>query len=141
MTVMQRAELERLRVGDVAACDHEVTERDIEAFAGFSRDDNALHMDEQFALDRGFAGRVAHGMIALSLISRLIGTQLPGHGSLWMSQQLDFVQPVHAGDHLRASVTVDRISHAARVAVLSTLVVKPESDAVVLRGTAKVRIP
>ncbi len=141
MTVVQRAQVEQLHVGDTAACEHVVTTTDIDRFVALSGDDNSLHMDDAFASELGFPGRVAHGMIALSLISRLIGTQLPGHGSLWMSQELDFVQPVHVGDRLRASVTVDRVSQAARIAVLTTLIIKADTEEIVLRGTAKVRIP
>ena len=93
------------------------------------------------ARDCGFPGRVAHGMLALSTISRLIGTELPGPGSLWVAQDVQFAVPALVGDRLQASVTVQSISRATQLVVLATEVVKAGSGAVVLRGTAKVRIP
>lgn len=128
-------------MGDTASCELAIDEPLIDAFAAFSADVNSLHMDAEFAKQRGFGGRVAHGMIALSAISRLIGTQLPGHGSLWASQELQFAQPVMVGDRLEARVTVERVSAGAQMVVLKTEVINLINQAVVLRGTARVRIP
>jgi acyl dehydratase len=135
------ADIDRIQIGDAARCTFVATEADIDAFAQFSSDDNALHVDEDFARRRGFPARVAHGMVALSAISRLIGTQLPGHGSLWVSQELQFVQPVLADSELAAEVRVTAMSRAAQLVVLETTVTNVATAAPVLRGTAKVRIP
>lgn len=135
------ANIDTIERGDCGSCRMTVTEAHVDAFAKLSLDDNPLHMNEGFARTLGFRGRVAHGMIALGTISRLIGTQLPGHGSLWISQEVEFVTPVFVGDTLEAQVTVEKISVAARLVVLSTQVVNSDTDEVVLRGSAKVRIP
>ena len=86
------------------------------------------------------SGRVAHGMLTLSAISRLIGTQLPGPGSLWMSQETNFAAPVFLNDQIQARVTVKTVSRSAQVVVLQTDAINLQTQAVVLRGTAKVRI-
>lgn len=129
-----------MRVGESASIQMQVTEEMIRAFAAFSGDDNRLHVDGQAARELGFPHPVAHGMIALGMISRLIGTKLPGHGSLWMSQDVRFVQPVFAGDVLTARVTVEKASQAAQVVVLKTEVFRGSPPAAVLTGTAQVRL-
>lgn len=139
--VMQHAEFDSIRIGDSASREFEVTERHVSLFAELSLDNNALHMDEEYARERGFEGRVAHGMIAMSAISQLIGTQLPGHGSLWVSQQNQFAEPVLIGDVLVASVEVERISRATEAVVLKTEVINRDTGRPVLRGKAGVRVP
>ena len=141
MCTVARTEFDQLTVGATAACELQVTRQCVDAFAAWSEDNNPLHMDDAFARECGFEGRVAHGMVALGAISRLIGTQLPGPGALWMSQQVDFVSPVLIGDCLVARVTITQRSQAARVVVLATEVAHKQSGVVVLRGAAKVRIP
>src|ERR1700730_17095742 len=98
MAMMSWADINTIENGATASCQLVVTEQDIETFAKMSQDDNPLHMDAGAAQAFGFPNRVAHGMLALAAISRLIGTRLPGPGSLWLSQQLQFVAPVFAGD-------------------------------------------
>ena len=141
MDTIQWADMARLKVGDTAACEVVVDERSVAAFAELSADDNPLHMDEQVARASGFPKRVAHGMLALSAISRLIGTQLPGPGSLWVSQELKFPTPVFVGDALTAQVTVEQISNAAGLVKLRTEVRNKDSGSLVLTGSAMIKIP
>ena len=114
-------ELANIKVGDTASCEVTIDAQTVDTFASLSHDDNSLHMDDTFARERGFPGRVAHGMLALSTISRLIGTQLPGPGSLWISQELQFTTPVFIGERIEARVTVQSVSQAAQVVVLQTI--------------------
>ena len=141
METIQQADINRIQVGDTASCDFVVDDQAVKAFAALSLDDNALHMDEAVAQDRGFPRRVAHGMLALGGISRLIGTQLPGHGSLWTTQDLRFSTPVFVGDALTARVTVEQVSKGAGTVKLKTEVKNNSTGSVVLSGTALVRIP
>ena len=140
MDTMQWADINRLRVGDTASCDFVASEGSVETFAELSRDDNPLHMNEQVARSYGFPHRVAHGMLALSAISRLIGTQLPGPGSLWVSQEFKFPAAVLVGDHLAAQVTVEQVSLAAGIVRLRTEVRNKNSGVIVLSGSAMVKI-
>ena len=140
MSLTTDAEIDRINVGDTATCEWTVTAEQVDAFARFSLDTNPLHMSDDFAREGGFSGRVAHGMLTLSAISRLIGTQLPGPGSLWMSQETNFAAPVFLNDQIQARVTVKTVSRSAQVVVLQTDAINLQTQAVVLRGTAKVRI-
>jgi len=141
METFQQADITRINVGDTASCDMVVDAAAVQAFADLSLDDNALHMDAAVAEDCGFPRRVAHGMLALSAISRLIGTQLPGHGSLWSSQDLRFSGPTFVGDTLTARVTVEQVSKAAGMVKLKTEVKNNSTGAIVLSGTAMVKVP
>lgn len=135
------AEISRLKVGDTATCDIDVTEQHVAAFAELSGDTNPLHMDARVAHAAGFPRRVAHGMLALSAISQLIGTQVPGPGSLWTSQDVRFAAPVFVGDSITARVTIEQISTGAQMIKLRTEVVNKRTGDIVLTGTAMVRIP
>ena len=83
-----------------------ITDRDIEQFAEISTDHNPVHLDDDYARDTIFEGRIAHGMLTAGLISAVIGEQLPGHGSIYMSQNLKFLAPVRPGDFVHAEVKV-----------------------------------
>ena len=140
METRPRADIENIHVGDSASCDVLISDRRVDEFAMFFQDTNPLHMDAEVAREYGFVGRVAHGLFSLGAISQLIGTKLPGPGSLWVSQELQFVAPVLMGDCITARVTVEQLSRAAGLVVLRTEVVNAESGKVVMRGVAKVKI-
>lgn len=134
------ADIRTMQPGDTAACETTITPADIVTFARLSGDDNPLHLDAVTAARYGFEAPVAHGMLSLSLISRLIGTQLPGRGSLWVAQDLRFATPVLAGDRVAASVTVEQVSLAAGLVVLRTEVINVRTGKAVVTGTARVRV-
>jgi 3-hydroxybutyryl-CoA dehydratase len=134
-------DIDSLTIGQRASCTFVVGEAEIEAMAQLTGDVNPLHLDDATARQCGFPGRIAHGLISLGAVSRLIGTRLPGPGSLWIQQNVQFVEPVHPGDRLEARVTVQQVSPGTRVVTLLTEVVKLDTQAVVLRGEAKVRLP
>jgi len=91
-----------------------VTDEDIALFAKVSTDHNPVHLDDDYARDTIFEGRIAHGMLTAGLISAVIGEQLPGHGTVYMSQNLKFLAPVRPGDLVRAEVTVTDIEFSKR---------------------------
>ena len=116
-----------------------VTDRDIEMFAEVSTDRNPVHLDEDYAQETIFEGRIAHGMLTAGLISAVIGEQLPGHGTVYLGQSLKFLGPVRPGDAVRAEVTVTDIDHAKRRVTLDC---RCEVDGkLVLAGDAKVLAP
>ncbi|NJM81899.1 MAG: MaoC family dehydratase [Tabrizicola sp.] len=116
-----------------------VTERDIDLFAEVSTDRNPVHLDDAYARDTIFEGRIAHGMLTAGLISAVIGEQLPGHGSVYLGQSLRFMAPVRPGDMVRAEVTVTAIDHARRRVTLETHC--SVGKTVVLKGEALVLAP
>lgn len=91
-----------------------VTDRDIEMFAEVSTDHNPVHLDDAYAQDTIFEGRIAHGMLTAGLVSAVIGEQLPGHGTVYMGQTLKFLAPVRPGDMVTAEVEVIGIDIAKR---------------------------
>ena len=104
-----------------------------------STDRNPVHLDDDYARDTIFEGRIAHGMLTAGLISAVIGEQLPGHGTVYLGQSLKFMAPVRPGDMVRAEVTVSAIDHARRRVTLETLC--RVGDTVVLKGEALVLAP
>ena len=106
--------IEDIEMGMTRYLRKEVTDRDIELFAEVSTDRNPVHLDEDYAQDTIFEGRIAHGMLTAGLISAVIGEQLPGHGTVYMGQTLKFLAPVRPGDMLTAEAEVVGIDHAKR---------------------------
>ncbi|MDN5788568.1 MaoC family dehydratase, partial [Pseudorhodobacter sp.] len=106
--------IEDIEIGMSRQLQKTVTDRDIELFSEVSTDRNPVHLDESYAQDTIFAGRIAHGMLTAGLISAVIGEQLPGHGSVYLGQSLKFMAPVRPGDTVRAQVTVTAIDPARR---------------------------
>ena len=91
-----------------------VSDQDIEMFAQVSTDHNPVHLDDEYAQDTIFEGRIAHGMLTAGLISAVIGEQLPGHGTVYMGQTLKFLAPVRPGDMVYAEVKVIDIEISKR---------------------------
>jgi 3-hydroxybutyryl-CoA dehydratase len=113
---LRELRLEDLSVGMSAERGHVVTDADLVAFAAVSGDDNPLHLDEAYAETTRFKGRIAHGLLAASYLSAVLGTQLPGPGSVYLSQSLRFSRPVRIGDAVIARVRVIAVNaHNGRV--------------------------
>jgi len=112
--------IEEIEMGMVRHLRKTVTDEDIEMFAQVSTDRNPVHLDDDYARDTIFEGRIAHGMLTAGLISAVIGEQLPGHGTVYLGQSLKFLAPVRPGDTVVAEVEVVGIEHAKRRVQLST---------------------
>jgi 3-hydroxybutyryl-CoA dehydratase len=95
-----------------------ISDEDIALFAQVSTDHNPVHLDESYARDTIFQGRIAHGMLTAGLISAVIGEQLPGHGSVYLGQSLKFLAPVRPGDLVYAEVIVSDIDLPRRRVIL-----------------------
>ncbi len=135
--------IEELEIGMMRHLTKQVTDRDIELFAEISTDHNPVHLNDEYARDTIFQGRIAHGMLTAGLISAVIGEQLPGHGTIYLSQTLKFLAPVRPGDMVRAEVTVLEIDRAKRRVKLATECLidgKPVlcGEAVVLAPSSKI---
>lgn len=131
--------IEDLETGMERSLARVVTDREIALFAELSTDRNPVHLDEEYAQDTIFGGRIAHGMLTAGLISAVIGEQLPGHGTVYMGQSLKFLGPVRPGDRVVASVTVAAIDHARRRVTLDCRCSVGEK--IVLKGEALVLAP
>ncbi len=131
--------LEDLKVGMSASYAKTVTEADVVLFAGISGDTNPVHLNEEFAKETMFQGRIAHGMLSASFISTVLGTKLPGPGAIYLSQNLKFRAPVRAGDTVSATATItDIVAEKKRVVMQTTCSVRNQ---IVLEGEAIVMVP
>src|ERR1700680_3507370 len=102
--------IDDLQIGQSASYSRTVTEADVEQFGAVSGDLNPLHFDEDYAKTTIFRGRIAHGMLSLSYISTVLGTQLPGAGSIFLGATVRFKAPVRIGDTVTAICTVKEIN-------------------------------
>ena len=131
--------VEDLEIGMTRSLSKTITDREIELFAEVSSDHNPVHLDDSYAQDTIFGGRIAHGMLTAGLISAVIGEQLPGHGTVYLGQTLRFMAPVRPGDRVEAKVTVLTIDHGKRRVTLDCQC--RVGDTVVLKGEATVLAP
>lgn len=131
--------LEDLSVGMSAVFGKTVTEADIMAFAGVSGDTNPIHLHADFARASRFGERIAHGMLSASFISTVVGTRLPGPGSIYVSQSLNFKAPVKIGDTVTARCEIVEIVPERKRIKLKTECLC--GDKVVLDGEAVILVP
>ena len=132
--------IQQLQVGDKAELRKTFIEEDVAEFARVSGDSNPAHMDENYAKTTQFKTRIVHGMLAGSLFSALLGTDLPGVGTIYTGQTLKFTRPVHFGEEITASVTVKELNEERNRAVFECLAVNPQGEPVII-GEATVMPP
>lgn len=138
MNALGGYDIEDFSIGMSATFSKTITEADIVLFAGVSGDNNALHINEEYARSTPFGGRIAHGMLTASVISAAVANKLPGPGAIYMSQSLIFRAPVRPGDTVHATVTVKEIVFERnRVVLHTTCTVKGHA---VIEGEALVKV-
>jgi 3-hydroxybutyryl-CoA dehydratase len=129
----------KFKAGDTAAISRTITDDDIQRFAEVTGDHNPLHLDDEFAGTTRFGRRIAHGMLSASMISAVIANGLPGQGSIYLGQTLQFVAPVFPGDTVTARVTVISVREDKRIIKLETNCTN-QRDEVVIKGEATVLV-
>jgi 3-hydroxybutyryl-CoA dehydratase len=131
---------DQLTVGDADRFTKTVTDADVYLFAGVTGDLNPAHIDETYAQGTFFKTRIAHGMLSAGFISAVIGMRLPGPGTVYMRQELNFVAPVRIGDTVTATVEViEKLGDKKRVRLKTTCV--NQDGTMVLEGEALVSPP
>ncbi len=132
--------IDELRIGDSASFSKTMSESDVYLFAGITGDFNPAHVDEEYARGTFFEGRIVHGILTAGFISTVIAGQLPGPGTIYISQQLKFLAPVRMGDTLTARAEVaEIISEKNRVILKTTCSI--QDGTIVLEGEAVVSPP
>ena len=129
-----------LKISDSASLTKTFTYADVRTFAAISGDTNPVHLDADFAAGTQFKQRLVHGMLTAGLISAVLGTKLPGPGSIYISQSINFRAPVFINDTVTAAVTVAKIHDRKPIVTLKT-VCKNQDDVVVLDGEAVLMVP
>ena len=130
---------EDLRLGQKASFGKTITESDIVLFAAVTGDTNPMHLNAEYAKGTIFGERIAHGMLAAGLITKVLGTQLPGPGTIYLSQTLKFRAPVRIGQTVTATVEVVALHPERHRATLRTLCAVEGEP--VLEGEAYVSVP
>lgn len=130
---------EDLQIGQEAAIRQLVSEDDVKRFAQLTGDTNPIHLNEAYAANSRFGGRIAHGLFTASLISAVFGTKLPGPGAVYLSQTMKFRAPVFIGDEVLAQVEITALDPGRqRATFFCTCSV---GDKVVLDGEAQIMVP
>jgi 3-hydroxybutyryl-CoA dehydratase len=125
-------------VGDRAETTRTVTEQLLEHFAEATGDRNPIHFDEAYAATTRFGGRIAHGLLVGGVISSLLANELPGPGTVYLSQELSFRAPVRIGDEVRCEVEVTEVGDRGRVTLATRAWV---GETLVVDGVARVLAP
>ena len=138
MNELNGYDIEDLEPGMTATFSKTITDADIVLFAGASGDNNAIHINDEFAKTTPFNGRIAHGFLTASTISAAIANKLPGPGTIYISQEMNFVAPVRPGDKVQAEVIVKTIeTERCRANLRTTCRVRGQ---VVVDGEATVKL-
>ncbi len=132
--------IDLIELGDTAFQVKTITERDIELFGEVTNDYNKAHFDSEYAKGTIFKKRISHGMLIGSLFSKVFGMDLPGQGSIYLTQSLRFRRPVYFGDIITATVKVidiDLMKNRIRFECTAT----NQNDVVVVLGEAEIMPP
>ncbi|MGI1690289.1 MaoC family dehydratase [Thermoanaerobacter uzonensis] len=132
--------INELKIGDKDYFEKTITETDVYLYAGITGDFNPAHINQVASEKTMFKGRIAHGMLTAGLISAVLGTKLPGPGTIYLGQELKFTKPVRIGDTIKAEVEVVEIIHEKNRVKLKTICTNQNNE-VVLEGMATVLAP
>lgn len=130
---------EEINVGDTGSVSKTVTEADVILYAGITGDNNPVHVNDIEAKASRFGQRIAHGMLSAGFISAVLGTCLPGKGTIYMGQTLKFLRPVHIGDTVTAIAEAVEKNDEKRQIRFKTIV-KNQDDKIVIDGEAQVML-
>lgn len=130
---------EKIKIGDSASMTRVFSAEDIDIYTELSFDNNPIHTDDAVAAESIFKRRVSQGMLVASLISAVLGTRLPGPGSIYKKQELQFKAPVFIGDTIEATVTVIDYDAEKKICILST-VCKNQNNVIVIDGKAEILV-
>ncbi|MBP7303448.1 MAG: MaoC family dehydratase [Fervidobacterium sp.] len=132
-------EIEKMYVGQVYEVKRIVTDEMIKMFAEATGDKNPVHLDDEFARNSIFGGRIAHGILSLGIVSAVLGMEFPGAGTVYLMQNAKFKRPVYVGEEVTVRLTVKEIDREKRRVLLETLVVKPNGENAI-EGEALVKV-
>ncbi|MCX5851352.1 MAG: MaoC family dehydratase [Deltaproteobacteria bacterium] len=129
-----------MKVGDFAEFAKTVSETDVYLYAGITGDFNPAHVNQAYAEKTFFKTRIAHGMLTAGFISTILGTKLPGPGTIYLKQSLAFLAPVRIGDTITAHAEVVELKVEKNRARFRTTCMNQEGT-MVLDGEAEVMPP
>ena len=131
---------EDIELGMHASLENTVAESDIQSFAEITGDHNPVHLDEVYAANTTFKGRISHGMLTAGYISAVFGMCLPGPGAIYVTQTLNFRRPVWIDDRITTTVKVAELFPQKRRVLFECVCTNAEGK-VVLQGEAVLMVP
>ncbi len=129
-----------IKIGESATISRKFTEDDVIQYAELSTDRNSIHLDEEYAAKTQFKHRIVHGMLVGSLFSALVGQHLPGEGSIYMAQNMQFKAPVFLDMEVIASVEIIAIHETKPIVTLQTLCLDTDGNTLI-QGDAVMYVP
>ena len=129
-----------IKVGQAASVERAFSQEDFDRFAALSGDDNPIHVDPEFSARTAFGKTVAHGMLLYGTVCGVLGTQLPGPGTMQLEQELMFPNPTYVGEQVVIRLEVTKLQLAEGLADLTTVITRPGGE-VGLQGRTLVRLP
>jgi len=135
---MSKLTIDEISEGDEFSFEALIEEEMVDHFARLSGDCSPIHVEQEFAKSRGFKGRVVHGVLVTSLLSRLVGMHLPGENALLQSMNIQFINPVYIGDLLTVTGVVDQVAKSVNTVILKAKIVHPESSQCLIKAKISV---
>lgn len=137
---MENYTFEDLKEGHSESFEHTINESDMENFTELSDDKNPLHNNTNFAISKGFQGKVVYGMMLAAYFSRLVGMYLPGVNCLYLSQTVMFHKPAYVGETIIIKGTVVKKVDSLKILVIKTEIFNKKNNILLTDGTANVKI-
>ena len=131
--------MSKFHIGQKASLEKIFTDEDVRTFAKISLDTNPVHLNDKYAENTIFKGRIVHGFLSGSLISAIIGTKLPGEGTIYLNQTMNFRHPVRIGEKIKATVEIVGIKEEKNILTLNTYC-ENEQGKIVIEGSAVVKV-
>ena len=128
---------EQIKIGDTKKFQVTITESLIDDFAKLSGDFSSIHVNEDYAKSKKFKGRVVHGMLLASFLSRMVGMYLPGKHALYLSQSLEFHNPCFVNDEITVSSIVNDKSESTKTIKIDSKILNNKNE-VLLNGTGRI---
>lgn len=127
-----------MKIGDQYQTDFVITQEMVNAFAELSGDKNPLHLDPAFAADTPFKEPIVHGIFSVSIISKIMGTEFPGAGSVYLDQQFQFKRPVYPGKEYYAKIELISVEEGRHKGVFTTQIFSKDKNKIAVDGKATV---
>ena len=131
--------INELYVGQSASISRRFTTPEVEAFSSLCMDKNPVHLDKEYAKKSVFGDRIVYGYLTASLFSGIIGSILPGSGSIYLNQNMNFRKPVYHNELITATCTITHIREDKPIVTLETIC-RNEKNEIVIDGTALIKL-
>jgi acyl dehydratase len=131
----------KIAEGDMYEYEFSFTQEEVVQFAKLSGDMNPIHLDAEYAAQTPFKKPIIHGIFSASVFSKVLGTEFPGHGSIYLKQQLEFLRPMYVGTAYKASFTVLEINAAKHTATIETVITDVQTKKKTVIGQAVLMHP